>query len=271
MHYKQLLYILPILFLVGSCGMDEEGCLDIEATNFDASADKNCCCVYPDLQLNVSHKFEELSFRLGETYTMNGVDTFIIEEMTLLFSGIHPIKDGIPFIVEDTIHLEVDDDLGTVSLEIEDNFVAIKPDKFVYPIGVFPKPETYTNLELTFGLEGDVNRINPDTVHQPGHVLASETDSIWSEEHQFFYVYMSVIPNYNDLDVKKEVILSGENNKLDLNFNSTFIAETGYDFDIYMKIDYNLLFNGIDFVADDSLLIANKLRENLVSSLSIAE
>lgn len=271
MHYKQFLYISLILLLITSCSEKEEGCLDIKATNFDASADKDCCCTYPSLVLNFSHKFDTLSFRVDEEYTLNEVDTFTVSSITMLFSGIHPLKNGATSFVEDTIHIQLDDGIGNQLLEIEDNFILVKPTRFEYEVGTFSEPNTYDEIELDFGLKGDLNRIVPDSVHQSDHVLRSESDSIWNETEKYFYLYMNVTPDKDQPDLTKEVIISGENNQIELLLDGPLLADVGYDFDVNVQIDYKLLFSGIDFVADDSINIANMIQQNLANSISILE
>ena len=271
MQYRYLLIILTFLFFVISCGEKKEACLDIEATNFDASADKDCCCTYPELVMNVAHQFDTLPFRLGSTFTYNEIDTFAVEEMSLLFSKIHPIKDGITEFTDDTIHIEIDDVLGAEQLVIEDNFVLIKPNRFEYTIGTFSKPETYDGIEMTFGLGGDLERIIPDSVYTDGHILQSESDSIWSEDEGYFYLYLKVLPIASEPDNTREIVLSGANHLLDWNIEEQLLADIGYDFEINIKIDYKILFDGIDFVGDDTETIALTIKQNLISSISFDE
>jgi hypothetical protein len=271
MQYRYLLLIITLLLIVTACGDKKEACLDIEAANFDVSADKNCCCIYPELIMNVAHQFDTLPFRLDSTYTYNEIDTFVVEQMSLLFSRIHPVKDGIAKLTEDTIHINIDDALGAEQLEVEDNFLLIQPNRFEYTIGTFAEPETYDGIELTFGLGGDLERVLPDSVHTDGHILASEDDSIWSEDKGYFYLYMEVLPVASEPDNKREIVLYGANHLLEWNLEQQLLADIGYDFEINIKIDYKILFDGIDFVGDDTETIALKIKQNLISSISFDE
>lgn len=272
MHSGHLLsYIIVLLFFVAACGEKEEGCLDIVAANFDASADKDCCCTYPNFVINVAHEFDTIPFRLGSTYTYNETDTFAVERMSLLFSKIHPVKDGVAQIVDDTIHIGISDDLGEEQLEVEDNFLTIKPNRFEYTVGTFSEPQTYDGIELTFGLGGELERVVPDSVRTDGHVLQSVDDTVWSEDRGYFYLYMEVLPVASDADNKKEIVLSGANHLLELNLEQQLLADIGYDFEINIKIDYKILFDGIDFVGDNEETIALKVKQNLISSISFDE
>lgn len=269
MRYKYLLYILTIVFFATACGEKKEGCLDIIAANFDASADNDCCCTYPNLVMNVTHKFDEdLTFRLDSAYTYNGIDSFVVKDMSLLFSKVHPIKDDVIYLTEDTIHINIDDNQGAERLEIEDNFVLVKPNRFRYEIGTFSKPDTYDEIELTFGLGGDLERIVPDSVYATEHILQSEEDSIWTSDEGYFYLYIKVLPISTEPNNEREIVLSGANHLLEWNMEQQLLADIGYDFELNIKIDYKTLFDGIDFVADDDETVGLKVKQSLISSIS---
>ncbi len=55
---KALCAGLLFVVLLTSCYERQEGCLDLQATNFDVAADRPCadCCTYPSLQLSPLHR-----------------------------------------------------------------------------------------------------------------------------------------------------------------------------------------------------------------------
>ncbi len=270
----RLLFIhifILLIFLCPSCSEKTEGCLDIEALDYNVAADVDCCCTYPELVLNVSHKFDTLALRLGNEFTLNEIDTFIVNESKILFSRMHPRQNGIISFVDDTIHIPLDATGGNTLLEIEDNFILVQPDEFVYPIGTFVGPGIYDELEFRFGLEGDLNLIIPDSVHQTDHVLRSESDSVWSDDKGYFYMYLDITPNKEQPDITKEVIIYDEANQLDFLLSGELVAGTGYDFEVNITIDYKLLYQGIEFVTDDELTIAQKIQQNLMNSIYLTE
>ena len=60
-NITRLAPILLYLLSLTSCFEPQEGCLDISAVNFDASADKDCdksgcACIYPKLQVAVDQR-----------------------------------------------------------------------------------------------------------------------------------------------------------------------------------------------------------------------
>ncbi len=268
-----ILFLAIILLSLFSCGEKIEGCLDITATNFDAEADTHCCCTYPNMIFNVNHVYDTLSFRLEEIYPYpnNSIDSFIIDTCNILFSNIHPYQGGNTFEVNDTLHIGVNDALGEETLIIENNFALVSPDQFSYTIGSFALPGNYDGIQLNFGLDEETSRIIPDSVYISNHVLNNEVDSVWEQTKGYFFMYLSVIPDHNQIDVYKKITIFGNINMLNLDIQGNIFGDTGYDFDINLKIDYNLLFNGIDFEADSENSITNQILDNFPFALSIIE
>ncbi len=273
MHFRYNLIInLSICFCIlfcFSCGESVEGCLDITAENFDANADKDCCCDYPDLIINFDPIYDLERFSLDKKYPYNSnLDTFIVEEFSLLFSEIHPIQSGEEIETDKLIRIGVNDDLGQETLTVEDNFIVVTPERFSYIVNEFNHPGSFDGIAILNGLTDENRRIIPDSVLVSGHPMTSETDSIWNEDIGYFYLYMKVIPNTVDLEEFKEVVIHGED-ITSLNYVGTLNNEVGYDFEIDLQIDYKLLFDGINFEADNENIISQKLKNNLSLSISM--
>ena len=65
MNRSLFLSSLLFLALLPACIEDQEGCLDLDAVNFDVEADIDCiepCCTYPALQLAVRHRVVSADF-----------------------------------------------------------------------------------------------------------------------------------------------------------------------------------------------------------------
>ncbi len=263
-------FLLPI-YILTSCGDRIEGCLDIEAENFDADADKDCCCDYPDLVLQFNHAFGNQSFRLETPFSYESTtDTFSVNEMRILFSKTHPIRSGLEFEMDKTISVGVDDEMGSEILEFEDNFVVVTPERFTYTINEFNYPGMFEGVALKMGLDEEVRRVIPDSVGIDGHPLESEVDSIWAADIGYFYLYLDVVPDYKLPEVSRKFVIYGSDTH-NLTYWHTLTAEMGYDFKIDFKIDYKLLFDGINFEADSENYVTQELFDNLPSSVSILE
>ncbi|HMV23421.1 MAG TPA: hypothetical protein PKA71_03780, partial [Saprospiraceae bacterium] len=62
-----MLFLSSVVLFFTACYQPKEGCLDINATNFDATADEECCCQYPVLQLKFKHFASGNEFSASDT------------------------------------------------------------------------------------------------------------------------------------------------------------------------------------------------------------
>jgi hypothetical protein len=254
-----------------ACGDREEGCLDIKAENFDASADKDCCCDYPDLLMNVQHTFDTISFKLDSAYHYPNGDTFSIKDLYIMVSEVHPLAEGLPYSISDTINIGVNDALGQELLVLENNFATLCPTRYTHPIGTFQYPGQYEGVSLRLGVNDEVNRILPDSVYISGHPLKSDTDSLWAADGGYFAMRIQVAPQASNPDVLRDITVWSDGYTKEFNINGNVSAELGYDSNFNIKIDYKTLFDGIDFEADTESLISTKLSDNLPFSIQITD
>ena len=107
------LYTLTILFfglLQSSCADDEEGCLDIQATNFDVTTDIACanCCTYPTLSFRVNHVYDSIqnNFLLNSTY-LDAIDSpYLVSAIQYYVADIQLVRaDGSEVGVTDVLDL----------------------------------------------------------------------------------------------------------------------------------------------------------------------
>ena len=76
--------------LVIACNARVEGCLDVEAENFDVTIDKHdpAECNYPDLQLKVQYSWDTLSFTKEAFFTNDLGQLIAFEEVYIHVSQI---------------------------------------------------------------------------------------------------------------------------------------------------------------------------------------
>ncbi len=261
-----ILFIVMTILVI-ACSKDE-GCLDIYATNFDASAEKDCCCEYPSLILNTNHVFDTVAFRLEENLTFDNIDTFQILESNLLFSNINLINNNAKYIIDDTIHVNS----NSQSHVLTDDYVIIKPSKFSYNIGTFSHTlETFDQFEWLWGLDEESNQIVPDSIYIDNHALSNDTDTIWSSNEGYFLYYLKFIPNIQQADIQREIVIHDMTNSINQSFISNINNNIGYDLEINIQINYHTMLNGINFEADSETTIIQKIINNFNSSITLLE
>ena len=174
---KKALLFFTVCFLV-SCYEPREGCLDLAATNFDASSDDPCsnCCNYPNLSLNVAYSFGDQTFRYDSVYNLNGTDAFQIARLRFFLSEFSLHQGNNRFTISDSIPVGAEAD-GQFNLS---DIVLISPDQTStsYTLGAFLGFGQWDSLTFRWGLSNEV--VSSDTLDWPeGYLLSTASDSIY--------------------------------------------------------------------------------------------
>ena len=101
-YFRSNLWKLALLVLVAgatlsvACNEPIKGCLDIEAENFDVTAEKNDegLCTFPSLLLNVGYAWADTAFVTGVFYINDHDQMLSIEEFHFLFSQFNVSRTG---------------------------------------------------------------------------------------------------------------------------------------------------------------------------------
>lgn len=109
MTIKNIKYLFILLAgCIVCCTETSDGCLDTTARNFDVTADDDCCldldeccCIYPDLDLEISYKQRaadtlenaDTNFDLETFYTLeDSQDSIRIDSFFLFIHQVKPIN-----------------------------------------------------------------------------------------------------------------------------------------------------------------------------------
>ena len=109
-----------IFLSVLACYEPIEGCLDVDASNYNVMADNMCedCCQLPQINIIFSYRNDGQNFNLGDTLSLPG-GSIIVENFFFFLSAIQPIdQNGNPVIISDSIVFQRND--GNMS--ISNNF-----------------------------------------------------------------------------------------------------------------------------------------------------
>lgn len=275
MRYYQL--FLPFLLILVGCYDSQEGCLDIDATNYDVSADDPCleCCTYPTLNLIFQHQVvlatqPDTSFALkyGTRYP-SPLDTnhlFYIDRARFFVSDLKLVRnDGVEFGVLDSFWLPL---LNGDSIYLENNFSKHDRDIFqVAKIGNFRTSGLFTGVKFRLGLSPTVRQAWVDTL-TVGHPLAVENDSLsYLASAGYLPVHLIVrrdtLPDTSPMD-----FVFTEEKQISLSFPQTVSIEKGFKIKVTLRLDYMALFQTVDFLNDSEAVIKNKIDSQLSNAFS---
>jgi len=280
------LLIINYSLLITSCYTPSTGCLDINATNFDASADEDCddCCRYPQLQLSISHNITTtgvlqtdtcVNFTGSTNLTNDNINYYQLNDVSFYVSDFQLImSNGDTAKVDDTITLMIYDNIFTQENKdtlVSNGFELIKRNVFSYDIGEFRTAGTFASLQFRVGIEKRLNTTDVDTLAET-HPLSSTNEMHSGDRGGGFILQKFVIDKDTSVATSNmDTILIDQlfvnSIPIELDFPETFLP--GFNVEIPLKVNYSKWLQGINFVTDTPAEIKTKIVSNTAEAFEI--
>ena len=267
--------LIGVLLLFAACKEPTEGCLDVEAVNYDVSADDPCpddCCEYPRLSLSLIHRFQDsLPFSYDSIYSFEGSDRARFEKVIFYLSDFRLVNLTDSLEVVETIELDLLDG-GTETFKDDYTLVSRSIPSFEYDVGEIRGSGTFTVLRFTVGLVGNAENSDAESISNEDHPLALGTDSLWTASDGYIFNQIVVIPDTMvDMMPQRIINIKGQGNLGFVSLSFPQEVDLGFDIAIPIKIDYEKWFSGINFVIDSDEDIAENIVNNTANAFSIDE
>ncbi len=161
---KTVCVLLGAAILTLGCNARVDGCLDIEASNFDVTADKDdrALCVYPSLLLNVTYQWTDtVAFAKNTIYTNDLGQLVSFEDVYVLVSQFALNGKNLGALkVEDRVEWYLNSATDPTYIEATDDFTFVDYSKFTYTLGVWRTTDVVDRLDFYVGV--------PDTLTPTG-------------------------------------------------------------------------------------------------------
>ena len=275
--FIRIFLFLCIIWSLPACFEPQEGCRDIAATNFDASADKDCekpCCTYPKLRLGVAQHYDTLTYIENQRYPTANGHVFILRNVSFYLSDFQVFQQGEAYTVSDTVGLYTFSTFGSDTLReiFTDDFVLVRRAPLINEVGSFRDDGEFESIRFRLGLNDEAQRVVPSRA-PAGHPLRTQPDSLWHGRSAGF-VFMQIVVTRDTLQGTPNDTISLKKADIgSLIFNATgpFKHETGYDFDLILDVDHNKLLNGIDWTTGDISAWKSHILSNLTQAFSVSQ
>ncbi len=264
------LFFLLVL-TISNCKEKEEGCLDIEATNFAFSADIPCpdaCCEYPQLTFEISFRWDSLSLVYGKKYNIT-FDTVIKVTKTKFYISDISFTNGAESLkIRDLIELDVNGS-STNPTTFVDDFTLVSRDftSFSYPIGEIRGAGSFDTIRFSIGLDNIANKIEPNSAPDR-HPLSIQADSMWSVENAYVFNKLYVTTEAIPMVKRLEFEVTADNYKVEIALPFNVNLAIGTNLTVPIKVDYFKWFEGINFVGDSTEVVDDFVR-NTSNAFSI--
>ena len=279
---------LLVITLFSSCYKPTSGCLNIDATNYDASADEPCddCCSFPNLNIKITHSVSIegtfgqdscINHSFDSTFTNVANNYFQIKGMDFYLSDFQLVmSDGsISEIEDETTFMIYDDPISQTSKDttVKDDFVLINRNSFNYSVGEFRKPGTYIELRFKVGIDEKLSSIDADTLAS-SHPLSSDNLLHYeTRDSGFVYQEFSIIKDTLTNPTEIEVYKIGKETANSVQVVLSLFGELdpGFDVEIPIKVNYSTWLAGINFATDDLETIKSTIVSNTADAFEIGE
>lgn len=180
-HHRSFLVVaLSILCGGYACTEKVEGCLDVRASNFRPDADRDCCCIWPSVALDVDHRMgEENHFPDSVYLNMSGqsyrlLDAYLLlSDFRLHFQG----REALP-VWRDTIRLmNADSTFSWVRNEV----IPVSRATNTIQIGRFVEEGQLDSISFIIGVPSGMNNYPPNAWPE-GHPLRRHALYVWDSD-----------------------------------------------------------------------------------------
>ncbi|MBK9338248.1 MAG: hypothetical protein IPM98_17530 [Lewinellaceae bacterium] len=264
-----LLAFLPFAFT--ACFEPREGCLDIEATNFDAAADENCCCLYPALRLTLLPRYDTLVWKPDTTYEYAPGQWFRIKQAVFYLSDFQLVQNGTAIPVSDTLGLATfGTNNDTVRTVFTNDFQLIRRTAVNYTVGTFRPAGTFESIRFRVGLPDAARRVIPDLAPE-GHPLRPQSEGLWlGADTGFVALRLIITRDTFDTTPPDTLVFSHPDfTSLVIQNDAVYQHESGYDFSLQLVADFRELFRDVDLTTGDISVWKARIVANLPQALRV--
>jgi len=259
-------WLLPTLCLLvlPSCLEKEEGCRDVNATNFAADAERDCedCCTFPDISFEIDHAVGDTFLRYGDTVLFDNKSVNIIEA-SFYVNGI--FLTGLDQIISVSDQITLTDRAGNTNLTTDDvEIISRNINSFSYEIGSFSGQGNYEELNFQLGLTPVQSASNPASVATT-HPLSSSNGLFSLPDSNYVFTRLRLVNLANGDTLRYDLTTP-----VNINLPYEVTINRGFDLDIPIKVDYLKWIEGINF-DDNPDIIKSTIVANLPNAFSIDE
>lgn len=267
-HLRDVL-LFTLLIICNSCHEAVEGCLDIESTNYDVSADRDCgedqtagaCpCAYPSLTLSLDRLHQKTELDLDSIYMTNTGDFYKILDYRFLLSDLTLTQvDGSELTATDSIEVFIQQGEDRFSNHIKYAWVIISKSGSSVRLNDLRTSGSFVSIKGLLGIDSQYANLDIDNDDSN---LSNLTDQFY-RDGTFVSSIFSVATGTSLQDTVE--LVSSES----ATWTQALFVENiaGSNLSSTLSIDFSKILGSIDFENDSYDTQVSKLQTGLISSL----
>lgn len=282
MRISKLVVLGMVIALWNGCYEPQDGCLDLEAVNYDFSADNNAPedCEYPELRVQFRHMYSApdtvYNFRLRDSiYLDEAGNPFTVNNFSFYISSFELQRtDGSYLGIEEELDIYLFDGNGNVVLQmVPDNFALITAgNNNTISLGTLREAADLQSLRFFVGVNGQANVAIADSI-PISHPLGL-TDSLlyFNQDSGYVYQFIELFRDTTAADTIPEQLRIGTfANLKQVQFPVGGEKIPGFNLRVVLQIDYSKWLAGINVVTDTRDELEQKIVGNTAEAFSLQE
>ncbi len=274
--------IILLLTLWSGCYEPQDGCLDLEAVNYNFAADNNAPedCEYPEVRVQFTHVYSTpdtvYNFRLRDSvYLDEAGNPFTVNAFEFFISGFELQRtDGAYLNIEEELDLYLFDNNGNVVLQmVPDNFGFVRAgNSSSISLGTLREAADLQSLRFFVGVNGQANVAIADSIPL-SHPLGL-TDSLlyFNRDSGYVYQFIELFRDTTAADTIPEQLRIGtfaNLQQVQLPVGGEKIP--GFNLKVVIQIDYSKWLAGINVATDSNAELQQIIVGNTAEAFSLQE
>jgi len=247
------IYILAMMILTwmygSGCTTRIQGCLDVNAENFDLNAERNCdgCCTYPSISLSLSQKWNDENFTNEDTLYDVQLRPYRIQDLRFfLTTWAWRDTEGKWLSVD-----SVEADCGNSVLTYTPDNLIVDTRKFLYVMGTIREPPLIDSIRFAFGLTRDFSCLDENDTATPPEL--SDQSPLWNPASSSLETVRLVVERTPGSAIYDTLYINHQKG-VGLEYGLQF--QKGVDTQLSLSVNYALWFSEVDITDLNSFAIS---------------
>jgi hypothetical protein len=214
-----------------------EGCLDINASNFDLNADRACpdCCTYPSVFLTLSQKWVDRNFALTDTLRDIHDRPYRINDLKYYLSSWTWYGTDHQWHTVDSAQITCNGNI----IHYTPDILLIDAKQFNYTLGTYHQSPDIDSIRFLFGLSESFGCLNDSAAP----VILSDKSPLWDSPVQSLATVRLVLqPDISSTDL--DTIFIHYQQVFGMNYD--LILQPGFSTTFKLTVDYFKWFGNAD-------------------------
>ena len=173
-----LLICIVLVIAFSACNTRIEGCLDVNAENFDLNGERDCdgCCTYPSMQLSLTQKWNDDNFANADTLFDSQSQPYRITDLKyFLTTWSWRDGEGNQFTVDTVVG-----DCNGTPFKFTPDILVIDTRQFLYTLGTMRLAPHLASVNATLGLTVDYSCLDEADENTPPSV--TDQSPLWNSQ-----------------------------------------------------------------------------------------